>query len=402
MMRLSIHSMAIKFMVISVALGLTFADTAAAQKSSKTKTFVVIGTATVRGSNVSAAREKAIADGLVAAVALMTEELLQVEAFVEHFDKLNDLLFDQTRTYVQGYKVLTESAQKKTYRVAVQATVSGQKISKFLTDAGILRVQTALPSVLILIAEQKLDDPFPGFWWGAEAESFVSLSEAPMVKRLQAAGFTVVDHKGARSRSQQNWDAFDKPELTDQEAAELGSILKADVIVKGKSAVSPSTNIMGSDMRSFNGTITARAIRTDSAEPILNLTRTTTAVNKSDLIGSREALQKIGSLAGLALAEELTVAWQKQAGRPALVELIIRGTSHLAHYVKFRKSLNAISGVGGIRVKGIKPNEAGLLVEYKGKSNDLAAALMRQNFQSFGIDIFKVTQNTVSVELIPN
>ena len=130
-------------------------------------------------------------------------------------------------------------------------------------------------------------------------------------------------------------------------------------------------------------------------------TRTTVAVNENDITGSREALENVGSLAGQARAEELTVAWQKQAGKPALVEMIIRGTSHLANYVKFRKSLNTISGVGGIRVKEIKPNEAGLLVEYKGKTQDLAGALMQQNFESFGINIFDVTRDTVRVELIP-
>lgn len=400
MSKISFHHMAVKLMVILVALGLPIADSTA-QDTADLKTFVVIGTATVHGTNVSAAREKAIADGLVAAVALMTEELLQVEAFVEHFAKLNELLFAQTSTFIRGYKVLTGASQKKLYRVVVQATVSGQKISKYLAEAGILGVQTALPSVLFLIAEQRLEDPFPGFWWGAEAEAFVSLAEATMVERLEEAGFTVIDHEDARNRYQVNWDAYDKPELTDQDAAELGSLLKADVIVKGTSVVSPATNIMGSAMRSFNGMITARAIRTDSAEPMLNLTRTAVAVNENDLAGSREALEDVGSLAGQALAEELTAAWQKQAGKPALVEMIIRGTSHLANYVKFRKSLNTISGVGGIRVKEIKPNEAGLLIEYKGKPNDLAAALMQQNFESFGINIFDVTRDTVRVELIP-
>ena len=401
MRKISIHNMALKLMVIWVALGLPMAD-AAAQDTADSKTFVVIGTATVRGANVSAAREEAIADGLVAAVALMTAEILQKEAFVEHFAKLNELLFEQTSAFVRGYKVLTEASQEKSYRVAVQATVSGQKLLKYLTEAGILRVQTTLPSILFLIAEQSLEDPFFVFWWGAEAEGFVSLSEATMVERLAEAGFTIIAHEGARNRYQVNWDAYDKPDLTDQEAAELGSLLKADVIVKGKSVVSPSTNIMGSAMRSFNGTITARAILTESAEPILNLSRTAVAVNEDDIIGSRDALKDVGSLVGQALAEELTAAWQKQAGKPSQVEIIIRGTSHLANYVKFRKSLNTISGVGAIRVKEIKPNEAGLLVEYKGKTKDLAAALMQQNFESFGINIFEVTLDTVKVELIPN
>jgi hypothetical protein len=384
-----------------MAGGLLVPDAAVAQETAETKTFVVVGTATVRGDNVSGAREKAIADGLVTAVALMTEELLQIEAFVEHFSNLNELLFEQTNTYVIGYKVLTETAREKSYHVIVEATVAGSKISKYLTEAGILRVETALPSILFLIAEQKLAEPYPGFWWGTEGEYFESLSEAIMVDRLNEAGFAIVDHQEARSGQQINWDAFNKPDLSDQEAAELGSLLKADVVIIGQSMVALSTNIMGSAMRSFNGTVAARVIRTNSAEPVIDLARTAVAVSEDDISGSRAALEDVGDLVGLALAEELTMAWQKQAGKPSEVSMVIRGTGHLASYVKFRKAMNTISGVEGIQVKGIKPNEATLLVEYKGKTKDLAAALMQQNFDTFGINIFEVTEDMVRVELIP-
>jgi hypothetical protein len=388
-------------MAAMTAGGLLIPDPAAAQEIAESKTVVVVGTAAVRGDNVSGAKEKAIADGLVTAVALMTGELLGLESFVEHFSKLDQLLFDQTNAYVSGYKVLTEAAREKSYHVLVEATVSGSKISKYLTEAGILRVETALPSVLFLIAEQKLAEPYPGFWWGTEGEYFESLSEAMMVERFKEAGFTIIDHNQARSGQQINWDAFDKPDLSDQEAAELGALLKADVVVIGESIVTQSTNIMGSAMRSFNGTVAARVIRTNSAEPILDLARIAVAVSEDDTSGSRAALEDVGNLAGQALAEELTTAWQKQAGEPSDVKMVIRGTGHLASYVKFRKAMNTISGVEGIRVKGIKPNEATLLVEYKGKTKDLAAALMQQNFDSFGINIFEVTADMVRVELIP-
>jgi len=381
--------------------GVLIPDAAAAQETAESKTLVVVGTASVRGDNVSGAREKAIADGLVTAVALMTEELLGREAFVEHFSQLDQLLFDQTNAYVSGYKVLTEAAREKSYHVIVQATVSGRKISKYLTEAGILRVETALPSVLFLIAEQKLAEPYPGFWWGTEGAYFESLSEAIMVDRFKEAGFTIIDHKQARSGQQINWNAFDKPDLSDQEAAELGKLLKADVVVIGQATVTPSTNIMGSAMRSFNGTAAVRVIRTNSAEPILDLARIAVAVSDDDASGSRAALEDVGNLVGQALAEELTTAWQKQAGEPSEVSMVIRGTGHLASYVKFRKALNTISGVEEIRVKGIKPNEATLLVQYKGKTKDLAAALMQQNFDSFGINIFEVTADMIRVELIP-
>ena len=384
-----------------MAGGLSTPGDAAAQETAESKTFVVVGSATVKGDNVSAAKEGAITDGLVTALALMTAELLQVESFVEHFSKLNELLFDQTNTYVSGYKVLTEAAREKSYHVVVEVTISRSKISKYLTEAGILRVETALPSVLFLIAEQKFQDPYPGFWWGTEGADFESISETMMANRLNDAGFAVIDHKQARSSQQINWEAFDKPNLSDQEAAELGALLMADLVIVGESMVTPATNIMGSAMRSFNGTVTARVIRTDSAQPVLDLSRTAVAVNEDDISGSLAALEEVGGLAGQALADELTLVWQIQAGKPTDVFMVIRGTGNLASYVKFRKALNAISGVEGIRVKGIKPNEANLLVEYKGKTKDLAAALMQQNFDSFGINIFEVTADMVRVELIP-
>ncbi len=387
--------------IFSLVLLLMTVTTALAQDAATTKTFVVIGTAALHGDNVSAAREKAISDGLVTAVALMTKELLKVDSLVDNFSQLNELLFDQTDTFIQGYKVLTEAGQDKSYRVIVQATVSGKKISKKLTDAGILRASTTLPSVLFMIAEQNLEQDSPRYWWSPSGSNYISISEAALAERLKDAGFKIVSHRGARNRPLVNWDDINKPDLTDLEAAEIGAALKADVIILGTSLASPSTNIMGSAMRSFNGTVALRALRSGSAEPLLDLTRTAVAVSEDDAVGGKEALVDAGEMAGSALAEELNLAWQKQAGRPSVVEVIILGTNQLAHYVRFRKSLNTISGVEGIRVKEIKPNEATLLVEYIGKTQDLAAALMQQNFKAFGINIFEVTPENLKVELIP-
>jgi hypothetical protein len=279
--------------------------------------------------------------------------------------------------------------------------VSAEQISKQLSDAGILRTRTTLPRVLFLVAEKNVREPLPIFWWGAEDSNFESVSETAMTERLKEAGFEIVDHRGARQESAVNWDDLDKPTLTDQEAATLGSHLKADVVVLATSTASPSANIMGSAMRSFNGTVTVRVIRTNSAEPMLDLTHTAVAANEDDTIGGKEALANVGDLAGQELADQLAVAWQRQAGRPAAVEMSIKGTGHLASYVKFRKALNTVSGVEGIRVKEIKNNEAILLVEYKGKAKDLAAALMLKNFKSFGINISEVAENLIRIELVP-
>ena len=55
----------------------------------------------------------------------------------------------------------------------------------------------------------------------------------------------VIDHKQARSGQQINWEAFDKPNLSDQEAAELGALLKADVVIMGE--------VNGHPVHQYNG-----------------------------------------------------------------------------------------------------------------------------------------------------
>ena len=393
-----------KLILVSFFLSATVSqfDIASAQKTVESKTYVVIGAATVFSGNVSAAREKAISNSLVTAVALMIGDLLQEDSLVDNFSHLNELIFDRKNAYVRDYKVLTETTRGKSYRVVVKATVSGEKISQRLSDAGILRTKTTLPRVLFLVAEKNVREPLPIFWWSAEDASFISVAETVMAERLFEAGFEIIDHRGAREKPLVNWDEFDKPVLSDQEAAALGASLKADVVILATSTANLSTNIMGSGTRSFNGTVTGRAIRTDSAELMFNITRTATAANENDILGGKEALANVGDLAGRDLADQLTVVWQRQAGRPAVVELSIIGTGHLASYVKLRKALNSISGVEGIRVKEIKPNEATLLVEYKGKTKDLAAALMLQDFKSFGINISEVTDKSLRIELVQN
>jgi hypothetical protein len=389
-----------KFLLICLAMILAIINAAQAAEHAETDTFVVIGTAK-QGTDIAAARETAIADSLVTAVAVTARELLQESSLVENFTRLNEVLFDQASEYVQDYKVLTETSDKGAYRVLVKATVAHGKISKLLSDAGILKVQATMPAVLVLIAEQNMEEQWPRFWWSPKESDFESMVGAAMAERIKDTGFKVIDRRDALRQTQVSWSMYDKPELTNQEAAELGTLLQADVVILGTAAVSPSTNVMGSAMRSFNATVTGRVVQSESAETILNFTRTAVAVNEDDLLGSKEALENAGNLAGNALAEELTALWQRQAGKPSLVEMVIRGTGNLASYVKFRKTLNSISGVEAIRVKEIKPNEAILLVEYKGKTEDLASALMQQVFDSFGINIFEVTRDAVKVELIP-
>ncbi len=375
-----------------------------AQESAQNKTFVVLGSANVLKGNVQTAREAAIKAGLVTAVARMTEEILKVEALVDNFPQVNELIYEQPDKYVQNYKVLTEtpSGSGKIYRVVVEATVAGKKIAKQLSSEGILQVETKLPAVLFLIAEQNVKEILPQFWWGEGMENFQSVSEQAAAEVFQAKGYTVISHNGIRLQQFVDWASESLPNLTDEQAIELATNLAADIVIVGTSTVDDSTNIMGYEMKSFKGIFQARALHKETGEEMAAVNQDAVTTNADEYEGGLAALSNVGTTAGETLAQQLAAQWRKLLEKPSEVEIAVEGTNKLAYFVKFRKALSNISGVEGIRVKEIKPNEATLIIDYKGNAEDLASALMLKTFDTFGIDIYELTQDSLRIALISN
>ena len=371
-----------------------------AQQKVQDKTFVVIGSSRVQGENIQAARDQAISESLVTAVTLMTEEVLKVDSLVENFPKVNEIIYENTDNFVQDYKVLTETRSDKFYRVVVKATVAGQKIAKQLSTAGILRAKIDLPSVIFFISEQNLQDDSPRYWWGKQMGNFESISEATMADILKAKGFRVIDHRDIGIRKMADWNPDMTSQLTDEEALNLGTRLKADVVIVGSSVASPTASVMGEELKSFKVILHARALSTETGNELVDISRTSVTANVDETAGGREALQMAGTLAGDDLSVQLASEWRKMAEKPSQVEILVEGTGNLANFVKFRKALTGIPGVEGYRVKEIKPNETTLIIDYKGKAEDLASALMLQNFGNFGINIYEIGKQNLKIALI--
>ncbi len=373
-----------------------------AQKGVQDTTYVVIGSSRVQGGNIQAARDQAISESLVTAVALMTEQVLKVDSLVENFAQVNQIIYDNTNDFVQDYKVLTETESDKIYRVVVKATIAGKKIAGQLSKAGILRAKIDLPAVLFFISEQNLQDDSPRYWWGKQMGGFESVSEATMADILRSRGFRIIDHGAVGIGKMADWGPDIKSELSDEEAINLGARLQADVVIVGTSVASPTASVMGDDLKSFKAILNARVLRTATGDELANISRASITANVEASAGGREALKMAGTLAGDDLAAQLAQEWRKLAEKPSQVEILIEGTGNLANFVKFRRTLTGISGVEGIRVKEIKPNETTLNIDYKGKTEDLASALMLQNFENFGINIYEVGAQNLKIALVSN
>jgi len=371
-----------------------------AENQIPTKTVVVTGTGKIHQKDSARAREEAIADSLVSAVNRVAVELFPLESLVRNFQAFNEMIYGNTDKFIQDYKVLAEVPSVNNYRVMVEATVSINTLKKLMSNAGILLEEKPLPKILVLISDQNLNERLPKYWWGQEKCFSKSSSINALVEPFKTKGFPIIDPHIITQNTRFD-PIYDTPDLNDTEAVTLGLSSQAGVVIVGKSVASTGPNIMGKNIRSFKGIVSARAIRTDTGSEIATTMQTSITTNTDEIAGVRDVLSRAGSLAGEDLAYQILAAWQKHEEKSNIIEIIIEGTGNIANFEKLRRLINNISGVKNLQIKELKSDQATLMVEFQGIAKELADALMLNTFESMGINIYEVSQDRLRIELTP-
>jgi hypothetical protein len=362
-------------------------------------TYIVMGTGSVKKENVSAARQEAIKNCLVTAVGLKATDLMNIDSMVQNFETLNEILYTGIDKFIRGYKVLTEARSESTYRVMVQVTVSSKIVKRKLTAAGIMQGKMAMPKILFFIAEQSLADGAPKYWWGRGMSFVNSVSEKAIVEALQEKGFKILKH-GPRMQNMAFRVIANEPNLNQQEAIDFAAKMNADVIIIGSSIANNLSNTMGTDMKSFKGQTEVRALFVKTGKLIGSANRAAVTANVNEIAGGRDALSGAGTLAGEEIAKQIVSAWLKKDEETEKYKLFLKGAGNLANFVMFRRMLSTIEGVKFVQVKELKSDKAILSVDFIGTTKELAAALMLKAFESFGINIYEVSDSQLRIELI--
>ena len=387
-------------MVFILAVAVNLSAIVSAEEDASEKIIKVIGTGAIYGGNVAKARDRAIKNSLVSAVALTVADLLPLESMIQSFKILNEILYDNTSDFVKYYKVLTESASGNKYRVLVQATVSIDAIKEELISVNIKVCKKTLPKILFFIAEQNIIDISPRYWWSKDLTFVKGYTEIAMTEKMLKNGFSVIDQKSLVINEEFE-TLKDKADLSNQDAVSLGAILQADVVIVGNSKADIAPNTMGGDIKSFKGTVLARALRTDTGEEIASTIQTEVSVNKDDIAGARDALSNAGYLAGSDLASQIARKWHEKVKKSiTTLVIIVEGTRALSNFVIFRAELDEIPGIDSQQTSEMKADEATIIVNFQGNAKELADALMLKNFESFGINIYEISKSHLRIRLV--
>jgi hypothetical protein len=381
--------------LICLCVGLFSVNSSAAKSKDTIKVVDVTASGVIAGNKIDSARQQAISGGLVSAVALACVDLLPMDAQVEYFEMLNQVLYDQVDEFVQDYKVLTEFMADSQYRVAMRVTVRLDKVEDQLSNAGVILTQEAMPRILIFMAEQKLEEDTPTYWWGEKLVFVVPSSEVAMADVLREKGFTIIPRGNLVEPLNHELD------LSIEEAITIGRHLTADIVVVGVSKEEKSSNTMGGTIKSYKGSVAVKAYRTDTGGTVASVSRAAVAAGELAAQTGQEALSNAGALTAEELSKQIIAERQMAASTVPSVEIVIIGTGELKNFVKFRKMLGTISGVSGINIKEIKPNESTITVDYNDTGDTLAEELMLKTYDSFGIDIYEVSPERLGIELMP-
>ena len=392
-----IKKVSITTFCIAAVMVLSGIDAADAQQAKDT--FIIMGTGNVKKEDVSAARQEAIKDCLVTAVGLKATGLMNIDSMVQNFETLNEILYTNIDKFIRGYKVLTEARSDSTYRVMVQVTVSSKMVKRKLTKAGIMQGKMAMPKILFFIAEQSLEDGSPKYWWGRGMPFVNSASEKAMVEVMKEKGFKIIKH-GPRIQNMAVRVVAGEPNLNDREAIDFAAKMNADVIITGSSVANNLSNTMGADMKSFKGLTAVRALLVKTGKQIGSISRAAVTANVNEVEGGRDALSGSGTLAGEDIARQIVSAWLKKDEDTENFEILLKGAGNLANFVMFRRMLSTVEGVKFVQVKELKSDKATIRVEFNGTTKELAAALMLKAFESFGINIYDVSDSQLKIELI--
>jgi len=371
----------------------------AADAQQEKDTFIVMGTSNVEKENVSAARQEAIKNCLVTAVGLKATGLMNIDSMVQNFETLNEILYTNIDKFIKGYRVLTETRSDSTYRVMVQVTVSGKMVTRKLTAAGIMQGKMPMPKILFFIAEQSLEDVSPKYWWGSGMPFVNSISEKAMVEVVKEKGFKIIEH-GPRIQNMAFRVVAGEPKLNDREAIDFAAKMNADFIITGSSIANNLSNTMGANMKSFKCLTAVRALLVKTGKQIGSTSRTAVTANVNEIEGGRDALSGAGTLAGEEIARQIVFAWLQKDEDTEKFEILLKGAGNLANFVMFRRMLSTIEGVKFVQVKELKSDKAIISVDFNGETKELAAALMLKAFESFGINIYEVSDSQLKIELI--
>lgn len=346
------------------------------------QTVIVSGEAAL-SLGIVRAREEALNQARRAAVEEAMGVYVISETLVENMSLVQDTILTRSSGYIGSQKVLSETQDQGILKIRLEAQVSVEPLVEQLAKMGLLRDWTV---AVVLVS-------------AAEAQSSTAAAKNRLHQQILAKGFKVADERALV--------ALRQPEIWQQ--LQQGNALAAlpvlrdmgvDVLIVGTSLTRMTEDGVietygGIKTVMTQGRIDARAIRVDTGEILAAQAFQAVAGGSGREMAEAKAMDQAASKAGDFFSLQIA---KLPAATTQMLQLHVQGLSFQREQA-FQAVLKQVGGVRAVQRKVYRNQAAQYTVEYSGKADNLAAALMgHAGLKSFGFDIQSVTAGLIEAK----
>ena len=256
-------------------------------------------------------------------------------------------------------------------------------------------VSAAMPKVMVMVDEKAL---------GSVSTSEI---ETMAVKKLGEKGVETVDQNMVQNNLERIQKAF-RGAGDNRAAAAVGREFGADVILLGEAVAKPNAAKIGeTNLRSYNATVTLRAVRIDNSVNIATASETSTVVAMDDITGSSRALKAAGEKALGALVPELVAKWEKpteageKPGGKTAIEMTVGGMDQIWKLKATRVCLKENKkNIASVVQKSYAQGVAIFRVESLLPAEELAEELVMHPPEELKIQVVEIHPTTLSIRVV--
>jgi len=338
------------------------------------RTVETVGMEPIESDDFSRAREKAIHAGLVNAVEIVVQDLVagRAEDGATIPVTLAARIEDQPTAFIRNYRVVEEDAggDGETYMAMVEATVAVDLLERALADKPDVLPAAARPSILLAIAEQGVNEFSPRYWWGGDTGGGLTAAAGALGRVLGDLHYPLVDYRTA-ARDSRFTAAFAHPELTDRQALDLASRLGADVVIHGQARAEAGPVSLVTKIRTSQGTLKVRVLHVGSGGLVAEMEETAVTVGADEREDGSKALSRVGTIVAEGLEASLAALAKRPAGDLLDLEVTVTGTGDLPGFVRLRRAITALPGVGNLRIVAFQQDSAVMQIAFEGNAERL-------------------------------
>lgn len=247
-----------------------------------------------------------------------------------------------------------------------------------------------VPRFMIMIEEKNL-----GTYTVAEAEKVIT-------EYLMSKGMEVVDAELIRTNVDRD-KALQAMNASPRSAAALGLQFGADVVIVGKAISKGSAEqIKETSFRSYQATVSLKAIRTDTAEILGMESRDAAKIHVDDLIGGTLAIREAAYPVICGLVPKMMAKWGRAGpGEVQKIQLVV-GDVHQVWQVAALKQLlrEKIAGTREVIQRSFVSGVATFDVHCQNDSQNLAEELTLANPGNFKLKVISITPNKLDLKMV--